>query len=296
MAPMTPAGLALDSQSLEALRHQAKADPGKATRQAAQQFEAMFMNLLLKSMREAMPDYDPGSSNATKMYRGMLDTEMSQKLAGKGLGLADVMVRQLERAQSRGAVTHAAPAGVARPAIPAAAAAATPGTASVTGFSGASTGNVQRDFISRMKAPAEAASRASGIPTHFILGQAALESGWGKHEIRGNGGAPSHNLFGIKATGGWTGKTVDTLTTEYVNGQPRQQVEKFRAYDSYEAAFMDYAKLLGSNPRYAAAAKATQDANVFAARVQAAGYATDPRYASKLASVIHQARQIQVTV
>ena len=129
-----------------------------------------------------------------------------------------------------------------------------------------------------------------------MLGQAALESGWGRREIRTADGGTSHNLFGIKAGRNWTGPTVETLTTEYVNGTPRKVVEKFRAYASYADSFRDYAKLIGNNPRYAEAARSGGDAQVFANRVQAAGYATDPNYAGKLARVIHQTRQIQTTV
>ncbi len=296
MVTITPAGLAADAKSLESLKQQAKASPQQATRQAALQFEAMFMNMLMKSMREALPNSDPLASSASRMYTGMLDSELAQKLAGKGLGLADVMVRQLERkSASATAATTVAPAAapaVARKTaapVPAAAASAAPATA-------VSPSKVQQDFVSRMQAPARAAARESGIPEHFIIGQAALESGWGRREIRGTDGTTSHNLFGIKAGRNWSGPTVETLTTEYVNGTPRKVVEKFRAYGSYAEAFSDYARLLGNSSRYASAVRSGGDANLFANRIQAAGYATDPGYAGKLARVIHQARQIQTTV
>ena len=106
-------------------------------------------------------------------------------------------------------------------------------------------------FVDRLAVPAQAASAATGIPARFIIGQAALESGWGKREIKNADGSTSHNIFGIKATKDWTGKTVDAVTTEYVNGQPQKVVEKFRAYDSYEDALTDYASVLKNNPRYA---------------------------------------------
>ena len=110
-------------------------------------------------------------------------------------------------------------------------------------------------FVDKLAAPAQAASAATGIPARFIIGQAALESGWGKSEIKKADGSTSHNVFGIKATKDWTGKTVTTVTTEYVNGKPQRTVEKFRAYDSYEDAMTDYASLLKSNPRYAPGAQ-----------------------------------------
>jgi len=143
-------------------------------------------------------------------------------------------------------------------------------------------------FVQRLLPHAEAASASTGIPARFMLGQAALESGWGKVEIRGADGQNSHNLFGIKAGAGWKGQTVDIVTTEYVNGKPQKQVESFRAYDSYADSFRDYARLLRSNARYQNVIAQGQDAAGFAQGLQQAGYATDPNYAQKLMSVISQ--------
>lgn len=136
---------------------------------------------------------------------------------------------------------------------------------------------------------AQEASQATGIPARFMLGQAALESGWGKREIRAADGTPSHNLFGVKAGGSWKGAVVETVTTEYVNGVAQKSVERFRAYDSYADAFRDYANLLRGNPRYAGVmAQAAQGMNAdgFAHGLQRAGYATDPNYADKLSRII----------
>lgn len=133
------------------------------------------------------------------------------------------------------------------------------------------------------------ASQTTGVPARFMLGQAALESGWGKREIRAADGTPSHNLFGIKAGSNWKGPVVETVTTEYVNGVAQKSVEKFRAYASYADAFRDYANLLSSNPRYAGVmAQAAQGMNAegFAQGLQRAGYATDPNYADKLSRII----------
>jgi peptidoglycan hydrolase FlgJ len=145
-----------------------------------------------------------------------------------------------------------------------------------------------RGFLERLGSHAEEASRATGIPAKFMLGQAALESGWGKREIVGANGAASHNLFGIKATGGWKGKVVEAVTTEYVNGTPQTKVEKFRAYDSYADAFRDYANLLSKNPRYEAVIANARSVEGFAQGLQRAGYATDPQYAAKLTRIIKQ--------
>ncbi|MCP1366804.1 glucosaminidase domain-containing protein, partial [Halomonas sp. BBD48] len=118
-----------------------------------------------------------------------------------------------------------------------------------------------------------------------ILAQAALETGWGKHEIPTADGGNSHNLFGIKAGSRWRGETTDITTTEYVNGRPIKQVDRFRVYDSFEDAFTDYARLIGDNPRYAGVV-AAPDAASAARALQTAGYATDPAYADKLIAVM----------
>jgi len=142
-------------------------------------------------------------------------------------------------------------------------------------------------FIDRLLPYARAAADATGIPARFILGQAALESAWGRKEIRGADGAPSFNLFGIKAGPGWTGKTVEIATTEYVDGVARKVVQTFRAYGSYAEAFADWAKLLTGSARYAKAVAAGDDAAGFAQGLQSAGYATDPAYAEKLTKVLN---------
>jgi flagellar protein FlgJ len=152
------------------------------------------------------------------------------------------------------------------------------------------TTNVQQSFVDKFKAPAQAASRATGIPAHHILGQAALESGWGKREIRMADGSDSHNLFGIKAGNDWKGKVAEVTTTEYHNGVAGKQVERFRAYGSYAESFQDYAKLLSDNPRYDGVIGQV-DAKGFAQALQQSGYATDPRYAEKLAGVISGIRE-----
>jgi flagellar protein FlgJ len=130
------------------------------------------------------------------------------------------------------------------------------------------------------------ASQATGVSAPLMMGQAALESGWGRREIRLPDGSNSYNLFGIKATGNWNGKVAAVTTTEYQNGVPHKQVEKFRAYGSYAEAFNDYANMLGNNPRYAAVVQNGQGASGAAQALQRAGYATDPNYADKLVKVM----------
>jgi peptidoglycan hydrolase FlgJ len=126
------------------------------------------------------------------------------------------------------------------------------------------------------------------MPANYMLGQAALETGWGRKEITGRDGTNSHNLFGIKATGGWKGKVVETVTTEYIDGVKQKRVEKFRAYDSYAESFKDFANLIQNNPRYQSVMENINSIGGYARAMQNSGYATDPKYANKLASVINK--------
>jgi flagellar protein FlgJ len=143
-----------------------------------------------------------------------------------------------------------------------------------------------RAFQDKLADAAEEAEQATGVPAKFMLGQAALETGWGKRVIRNRDGSSSNNLFGIKAGPGWKGRVATAVTTEYVNGRPHTRVEKFRSYASHAEAFKDYAKMLSNNPRYEKVLAHGGDASTFAHGLQRAGYATDPQYAAKLSRII----------
>jgi flagellar protein FlgJ len=232
------------------------------------------------------------------MYTSMLDQQLTQRMASRGVGLADVMVRQLsvalnvpgEGVASAAEEAHGlplnAPQGDSDP-LRAEARVESYAQPAAAVQSGNQPAHVEA-FVQKLLPHAQAASASTGIPARFMLGQAALETGWGKAEIRGADGRNSHNLFGIKAGAGWKGQTVDVVTTEYVNGTPQKQVERFRAYASYADSFRDYASLLQNNARYQNVIAQGQDAAGFAQGLQQAGYATDPNYAQKLMSVIRQ--------
>lgn len=145
-------------------------------------------------------------------------------------------------------------------------------------------------FVKKFYPAAKRAEAATGIPAEFMVGQAALESGWGRREIRGDDGKPTHNLFGIKATG-WNGKVSVNTTTEFTNGKAERVQEAFRAYDSYDHAFEDYARLLAKNPRYAGVVQAVTPEQ-FGFGMQKAGYATDPKYGEKLTGTIKTTKRL----
>lgn len=278
--------LAVDVQGVNQLKLAAKQNSPEALKGAAKQFEALFMNMIMKSMREASSQDGMFDNEQTKMYTSMLDQQVSQTLANRGVGLADMLVRQLSSVNGKTAVDGQSGSKELSPS-------GTGATKAINGSqSPASPALHMKAFQEQLAPHAEAASRETGIPAKFMLGQAALESGWGRREIKAADGTPSHNLFGIKATPDWKGKAVEAPTTEYVNGVPETKMEKFRAYDSYADSFQDYAKFLSSNPRYGNVLANSHDAVSFAQGLQQAGYATDPNYAAKLARIINQSLSV----
>jgi flagellar protein FlgJ len=151
----------------------------------------------------------------------------------------------------------------------------------------------QADFVRKVWPHALLAEQKTGVPAAFIVGQAALESGWGRHEIRNADGSGSFNLFGVKATGGWQGGSAAASTTEYVGGQPTRRVERFRSYGSYGEAFQDWASMMASSPRYSRVIQSGGSVQAFAASMQRAGYATDPAYGAKLEKTIQKTLSLQ---
>ena len=275
--------VSIDVQGVEKLRTQVKNDPDKALKEVAQQFEVLFINMLLKSMREATPKDGALDSDQTRFYSSMLDSQYAQTMSAKGIGLADMMVKQLTRATITPEELENLPMnGILLPpnSAPATAPLNSPATSAPLPAS------QTQSFVNTVWPHAQSVSQSTGIPAQFMVAQAALETGWGKNEIKRSDGSPSFNVMGIKAGGSWSGPVAETVTTEYVNGVAQKTTEKFRAYSSYEEGFKDYARLLMNNPRYAAVLE-KQDAAGFARGLQQAGYATDPMYADKLTRIIN---------
>lgn len=292
---MTPANvanqLAIDVNALAQTRRLAREDPRAALKNAAQQFEAVFLQMVLKSMRDASPAEGMFDSAQSRMYQSMLDQQLAQTMSARGsTGLSALIEQQLVRGMSP-QDTPLSPASAGERAGVRGATAdagAPPLTPALPPPGGERENNVPapaREFVNRLWSQAGEASRATGIPAHFMIAQAALETGWGRAELRFSDGTPTYNLFGIKAGRGWQGAVAEATTTEYVNGVAQKTVERFRAYSSYAEAFRDYASLLTSSPRYAGVLN-QQDAAGFARGLQRAGYATDPMYAAKLERII----------
>ncbi|MDP3822592.1 MAG: flagellar assembly peptidoglycan hydrolase FlgJ [Burkholderiales bacterium] len=274
---------ALRDPAGNALKARAASDPKAAIKMAAKQFEALFMQQLMKSMREATVSSGMLDNAGTQMGTEMLDTQFANQMTGLKGGLSDVIMRQLER-QMNGAPAPAL-------AVPAAGAAGAPARSEPA--SGDKLSSTQSDFVRVHTQAAKAAEAETGIPATFMVAQAAHESGWGKQQIRNADGSSAFNLFGIKAGASWKGATTSITTTEVIDGQARKVVAKFRAYPNAEASFKDYAQLMKDNPRYAGVLAAGNNADGFAQGLQRAGYATDPAYADKLTRVINTTLRLQ---
>jgi flagellar protein FlgJ len=296
---LTPS-LAGDVRGIDSLRATASHDPKAAVQAVAKQFEALFMQELMKSMRQATLSSGMLENNGTKMGTEMLDTQFASQMTGLPGGLSQAIVKQLER--QMGAAKSGADTGPIE--LKPLQWGNSPGV-----FQGVkplqqqpqTTGPVvqgshterQLSFVKKHTEAARSAEAATGIPAGFMVAQAAHESGWGKREIKNADGSTSFNVFGIKAGSSWKGPVAEIVTTEYINGEPRKVVAKFRAYKSYEESFNDYARLMQNSPRYSQVLAQANTAEGFAQGLQKAGYATDPAYADKLGRVINTTLRLQ---
>ncbi|CUJ29557.1 flagellar assembly peptidoglycan hydrolase FlgJ [Achromobacter xylosoxidans] len=277
------------------------ANPGtEQQKQVAKQFEALFLQMMLKRMREATPKEGLFDSQQTQMLQSMADEQLALHLATPGIGLSQSILAQMQQGKPGDLPAEA----VQRLGQGTDLDFQTGGSRQVSALMDVMRNNRASDralaaaegapehvinFVSKMSRAATLASQQSGVPARLIMGQAALESGWGQREIKHEDGRTSYNLFGIKAGPSWKGKVVNVLTTEYEDGVAKKVTQPFRAYSSYEESFADYARLIGNSPRYEAVTQARNEIEA-ARRIQSAGYATDPQYAQKLIGVMSQLR------
>jgi flagellar protein FlgJ len=255
------------------LRKGAEENDAAVLREVASQFEALFIQTLLKNMRAGeLADPLFGESDQHKMYQEMMDQQLALKMSsGRGIGLADMLVQQL------GGEASAVQPTAEKFFLP-----AVPGENTPRSRDWSTPENFVRDLWPH----AERVARRLNVAPEGIVAQAALETGWGEHVIARTNGASSNNVFGIKAGNGWTGGSVSRPTVEYVDGVAEYKVERFRAYPDIGSTFDDYARLLEENPRYEAVRGSGHDAENFARALQDAGYATDPLYAAKITRVL----------
>jgi len=254
-------------------------------RAVAEQVDALFLQMMLKSMRDASADQGDQASNEMGMYQDMFDKQIALSLSHHGgLGLGTLLTRGLSPGASR-----------ATPASPASApAAARPAPAPAGAYTGAParpstavTLESASEFVGEVMPTIRRAAEALGVSPLGMLAQAALETGWGKRMARTAEGAPSLNMFGIKADDSWDGARATASTLEFSGGVATQRHTAFRAYGSIEESVNDFARLLGSSPRYKDAVAAGGDPQAYVQGIGKSGYATDPEYANKLNDILN---------
>jgi len=280
-----------DLSGFAALRQTATSDAKAALPAVAKQFESIFTQMMLKSMRDASSGDGLMDSDAGNQWRDMFDQQLSVQLSqgGNGVGIAQMLVKQLGGAL--GGSTDASSAATG-------AAAAPTGDdwkqrlGSVANAVKATGEKVLKllpkdaeDFVKQLAPYAQQAAEKLGVSVRAVLAQAALETQWGKHLPTHSNGNTSNNLFGMKAGSSWDGEKVSVKTLEFEDGMPVQKRAQFRSYDNPGQSFDDYAQLISDNPRYAKAMNHGEDVVGFAKGLVSGGYATDPSYAQKIIAI-----------
>ncbi|MGK0500308.1 MAG: flagellar protein FlgJ [Oceanicoccus sp.] len=299
-----------DLSNLNSIRSLGRSDKNGALEKIAEQFESMLVRMMMKSMRDANDVFAEGNmltSNEGGMYQEMYDDQLALSLSqGRGIGIADVMVRQLKQRfgvdesggenkalqdylQSRNNANGAVSTAITSRSVNAEltstpssnqAAVSAPTEIDDHLFDGSS-----EKFVVSLYPIAEKAAAMLGVAPELLMAQAALETGWGKKIIT-QGDKSSFNLFNIKADSRWQGGAVNVSTLEVRNGTAVKEMAAFRAYSSPQQSFDDYVDFINNSPRYEEAREAT-DAESYIRNLSEAGYATDPNYADKVLRVMN---------
>ena len=296
-----------DFSGLNEMRARARVDPQASLKQVAKQFEGIFIQMMLKSMRDASMGDENFDSDQSKLYRDMFDKQIALDMANsKGIGIADSMVRQLGRNNPdqskpesvnlalnmpKNNVIHGKMLPLSMHRLSAV------DSSSVGGLSNFELTamkpmtdkvnfNSPEEFTQHILPYAEKAAKELGVSPLVLVSQAALETGWGKAVTRRPDGESSFNLFNIKADSRWGGDKVVKSTLEYDNGLAKYEKASFRSYDSYADSFDDYVDFLRTNNRYGDALHNNGDDKLFIKDLHKAGYATDPNYADKVLNIL----------
>lgn len=280
-----------DFTSLSNLRKDARNDPQASLRAVAQQFESVYLNMMLKSMREASfgdPLFDSNNSN---MYRDMYDNQIAMHMSQqKGMGLADMLVKQLQQNLPKSTESDESLAVEGNISMQQ----QTPVLNRLGALNGAGrqrdpvSFESKSDFVDTLMPYAERAAEELGVSPQVLIAQAALETGWGNHTQKLPNGQSSYNLFNIKADQRWNGPKLHVNTLEYANGVASKEKAAFRVYQNYQHSFNDYVDFIKNSPRYEGALKQAEHPEAYAQQLQQAGYATDPAYADKVIDILHR--------
>lgn len=308
MTVTADASVYTDLQGLARLRGQAQQKSPAALRVASRQFEALFVQMMLKSMREAKLGDGLAENDQSAMYQEMYDKQIALEMTRqRGLGLAEMITKQIggssapatqpggsglspvmQALRTQLSAVQALSPSESDQALPIDTgnlpALVAPSTSSAGTPADVST---PQAFVQSVWPHAQQAARDLGVKPEVLVAQAALETGWGRSVMQHPDGRSSNNLFGIKASPAWDGQQVSVPTLEYANGIPVRTRATFRAYGSFADSFSDYVDFLKSNPRYRDALAQAGNPNAFTSALQQAGYATDPSYARKINAIVN---------
>jgi len=269
---------------LSKLKLAAKNASPEALEEVANQFEAFFLKMMLKQMRDASLSETMFDSNQSRFYQDMMDQQMALNLSDKRVfGIADSIVKQLSNtddSDDQPMALNSLPERVnfQRTML----------KLSTDIQTRENNFETPEDFINAMRPYAEDAAGKLGVPANVLLAQSALETGWGNKVIQQGNGRSSHNLFGIKADGRWDGLRVNISSLEYIDGKAKREFSTFKVYESYKESFDDYVDFIKGNNRYRSALKNNDNGEGYIKALQEAGYATDPQYANKVIDIVQR--------
>ncbi len=281
---LSSAKIYTEFSGLHKLKLAAKNATPEALEEVANQFEAFFLKMMLKQMRDASLGEGMFDSDQSRLYQDMMDQQLSLDLADKRtVGIADSIIRQLQhtvKQNEKSVKLNPLPqrTNLDRPML------------KMSSDIQLKENNFEtpKDYIKTMRPYAEDAASKLGVPANILLAQSALETGWGNKVIQHQDGQSSHNLFGIKANEQWDGQHAHVSSLEYVNGNAKREVSSFRVYESYKQSFDDYVDFIKSNNRYHTALQKSGDGEGYIKALQDAGYATDPKYAEKVMDIVNR--------
>lgn len=275
--------------------------------ETANKFESLLIHSMLKGMRKTT--MSENTTNQRAMYDDMLDKQLADTMVeAGGLGVAKQLLSQLNVSNEQADRKISANEDLTRLRKLAAggnmdlptSTNSNPSTTSISELTMASglwsNSNSSEDhsfkqqFTEPLTYHAHRSAERLGTSPSAILAIAALETGWGRSLPKNSQGESTNNYFGIKASPNEKNFSENS-TKEYIDGELKTVRARFKSYDTAADSVSGFADFIIENPRYAKAIEHAGDPERFLTELQKAGYATDPKYAEKAISILHQINQ-----